>query len=73
MSINFLEAINIALDITNELNCLRKKAEYEFYQLYVFAQETAKAEDFILKTHALLQDRSIDATLLLQQMRNILD
>ena len=49
-SINLLEAVNIAQDIANELNCLRKKAEYEFHQLYVFAQETAKAEDFILKT-----------------------
>ena len=29
---------------------LREKAEYEFHQLCVFAQETAKAEDFILKT-----------------------
>ena len=49
-SINLLEAVNIAQDIANELNCLRKKAEYEFHQLYIFAQETAKIEDFILKT-----------------------
>ena len=48
-SINFLEAVNIAQDIANELKCLREKAEYEFHQLYIFAQETAKAEDFILK------------------------
>ena len=32
------------------MKCLREKAEYEFHQLYIFAQETAKAEDFILKT-----------------------
>ena len=32
------------------MKCLRQKAEYEFNQLYIFAQETAKAEDFILKT-----------------------
>ena len=32
------------------MKCLREKAEYEFNQLYIFAQETAKAEDFILKT-----------------------
>ena len=32
------------------MKCLKKKAEYEFHQLYIFAQETAKAEDFILKT-----------------------
>ena len=49
-SINFLEAVNIAQDIANELKCLREKAEYKFHQLYIFAQETAKAEDFILKT-----------------------
>ena len=29
---------------------LREKAEYEFNQIYIFAQETAKAKDFILKT-----------------------
>ena len=39
-----------AQDIANELKCLREKAEYEFHQLHIFAQETAKAEDFILKT-----------------------
>ena len=49
-SIYFLETVNIAHDIANELKCLREKAKYEFYQLYIFAQETAKAEDFILKT-----------------------
>ena len=49
-SINLLEAVNIAQDIANELKCLREKAEYEFHQLYIFLQETAKAEDFILKT-----------------------
>ena len=49
-SIYLLEAVNIAQDIANELKCLREKAEYEFHQLYIFAQETAKAEDFILKT-----------------------
>ena len=49
-SIYFLEAVNIAQDIANELKCLREKAECEFHQLYIFAQETAKAEDFILKT-----------------------
>ena len=48
--INLLEAVNIAQDSANELKCLREKAEYEFYLLYVFALETAKAEDFILKT-----------------------
>ena len=48
-SVNLLEAINIAHDIANELKCLREKAEYEFHQLYIFAQETAKAEDFMLK------------------------
>ena len=48
-SINLLEAVNIAQDIANELKCLRQKTEYEFHQLYIFAQETAKAEDFILK------------------------
>ena len=32
------------------MKCLREKAEYEFYQLYIFAQKTAKTEDFILKT-----------------------
>ena len=49
-SINLLAAVNIAHDIANELKCLRKKAEYEFHQLYIFAQETAKTQDFILKT-----------------------
>ena len=48
--INLLEAVNIAQDIANKLKCLREKAEYEFHQFYIFAQETAKAEDFILKT-----------------------
>ena len=48
-SINLLEAVNIAQDIANELKCLREKTEYEFHQLYIFAQETARAEDFILK------------------------
>ena len=48
-SINLLEAVNIAQDIANELKCLREKTEYVFHQLYIFAQETAKAEDFILK------------------------
>ena len=46
-SINLLEAVNISQDIANELKCLREKAEYEFHQHYIFAQETAKAEDFI--------------------------
>ena len=49
-SINFLEVVHIAQDIADELKCLREKAGYEFHQLYIFAQETAKAEDFILKT-----------------------
>ena len=31
------------------MKCLREKTEYEFHQLYIFAQETAKAEGFILK------------------------
>ena len=67
-SIYLLKTVNIAQDIANELKCLREKAEYEFYQLYIFAQQTAKAEDFILKTlQALLQDRPIDATLLLHR------
>ena len=30
-SINLLEAVNIAYNISNELNCLREKAEYEFH------------------------------------------
>ena len=47
--INLLEAVNIAQYIANELKCLREKTEYEFYQLYISALETAKAEDFILK------------------------
>ena len=29
--INLLEAVNIAHNIANELECLREKAEYEFY------------------------------------------
>ena len=49
-SINLLEAVNIAQDIANEWKCRREKAEYEFHQLYIFAQEEAKAENFILKT-----------------------
>ena len=32
------------------MKCLREKAKYEFHQLYIFAQEAAKAEDFIFKT-----------------------
>ena len=64
-SINLLEAVNIAQDIANELKCLREKTEYEFLQLYIFAQETAKAEDFILKIPCPLEDRPIDAILLL--------
>ena len=48
--INLLAAVNIAHDIANELKCLREKAKYKFYQLYIFAQETAKTEDFIFKT-----------------------
>ena len=48
-SINLLEAVNIEKDIANELKYLRKKAKYEFQQLYVLRQK-AKAEDFILKT-----------------------
>ena len=48
-SINLLEAVKIAQDIANKLKCLREKTEYEFHQRYIFAQETAKAEDFILK------------------------
>ena len=64
-SINLLEAVNIAQDIANELKCLREKTEYEFHQLYIFAQETAKAEDFILKIPCPLEDRPIDAILLL--------
>ena len=49
-SINLFEAVNIAHDIANELKCLRKKAEGEFYQLYISAQKTAKTQNFILKT-----------------------
>ena len=44
--INLLEAVNTAQDIANELKCLREKTEYEFHQLYIFAQKTAKAEDW---------------------------
>ena len=32
------------------MKCLREKAECEYHQLYIFAQEKAKAEDCILKT-----------------------
>ena len=64
-SINLLEAVNIAQDIANELKCLKEKTEYEFHQLYIFAQETAKATDFILKIPIPLEDRPIDAILLL--------
>ena len=64
-SINLLEAVNIGQDIANELKCLREKTEYEFPQLYIFAQETAKAEDFISKIPCPLEDRPIDAILLL--------
>ena len=64
-SINLLEAVNIAQDIANELKCLREKTEYEFPHLYIFAQEMAKAEDFILKIPCPLEDRPIDAILLL--------
>ena len=49
-SINLLEAVNITHDIANELKCLREKAEDEFHQLYISAQETAKTQNFILKT-----------------------
>ena len=49
-SISLLEAVNIAHDIANELKCLREKAEDEFHQLYISAQDTAKAQNFILKT-----------------------
>ena len=49
-SIYLLKAVNIAQDIANELKCLIEKAEYDFHQLYIFAQEEAKAEDIILKT-----------------------
>ena len=49
-SINLLKAVNIAHNIANELKCLREKAEDEFYQLYISAQETAKTQNFILKT-----------------------
>ena len=44
-SIYLLKAVNIAQDIANELKCLIEKAKYEFHQLYIFAQEEAKAED----------------------------
>ena len=46
-SVNLLEVVNIAHDIANELKCLREKAEYEFHQLYISAQETAKTQNFI--------------------------
>ena len=49
-SINRLDAVNTAHDIANKLKCLREKADYEFHQLYIFAQKTAKTEDIILKT-----------------------
>ena len=49
-SINLLEAVNIAHDIANKLKCLREKAENEFHQLYISVQETAKTQNFILKT-----------------------
>ena len=49
-SINLLETVNIAHDIANELKCLREKAEDEFHQLYISAQEMAKTQNFILKT-----------------------
>ena len=41
-SISLLEAVNIAHDIANELKCLREKAEDEFHQLYIYAQETIR-------------------------------
>ena len=52
-SINLLDAVNIAHDIANESKCLREKAEDEFYQLYISAQEMAKTQNFILETSRL--------------------
>ena len=49
-SISLLEAVNIAHDIANELKCLREKAEDDFHQLYISTQETAKTQNFNLKT-----------------------
>ena len=49
-SINLLEAVNISHDIANKLKCLREKAEYEFHQFYISAQETDKTQNFILRT-----------------------
>ena len=52
-SISLLEAVNITHDIANELKYLREKVKDEFHQLYISAQETAKTQNFILKTSRL--------------------
>ena len=49
VSIDLLEAVNIAEDIVQELKLLRQNAEQEFHLLYSLAQETAQVQKFTLE------------------------
>ena len=73
-SISLLEAVNVEHHIADELKYLREKAKDEFHQLSISAQEKAKTQNFILlvKTPR-LTSRQNDGTLLLKQMKNILE
>ena len=73
-SISLYEAVNVEHHIANELKYLREKAKGEFHQLSISAQEKAKTQNFILlvKTPR-LTSRQNDGTLLLKQMKNILE
>ena len=72
-SVYLLEVVNTAQDIANELKCLREKAEYEFHQLYIFAQEAVKAEDFIFKTPCLTSRQTNRCNIAAATMKNILE
>jgi len=79
-SIDLYEEVNTAEDIISEMKSLRQNAECEFHELFVSAQETAQKtqetaqnKGFSLDMPRLTPGISTDATLLLQQMKNIFE
>ena len=49
VSLDLLEAVNIAQDINKELKPVRENAKHKFHQLYECAQETARTQNFTLE------------------------
>ena len=49
VSLDLLEAVNVAQDINKELKSVRENAKHEFHQLYECVQETARTQNFTME------------------------